>query len=97
MATRVVVELDVKSENRDELVGAMKEVLSDTRAYDGCNEVRLYEGDDDRNHLVIIEEWESRGHHERYMAWRTETGMMAKWGPMFTKEPSISYLNVIRV
>ncbi len=35
MATRIVVELDVKSENRDELVGAMKEGLSDTRAYDG--------------------------------------------------------------
>ena len=97
MATRVVVELDVKSENRDELVGAMKEVLSDTRAHDGCNEVRLYEGDGDPNHIVIIEEWESRGHHERYMAWRTETGMMAKMGPMFTKEPSTSYLNVIRV
>ncbi len=97
MATRIVVELDVKSENRDELVGAMKEGLSDTRAYDGCNEVRLYEGDDDPNHLVIIEEWESRGHHERYMAWRTETGMMAKWMQMLSKEPRMSYLNGIRV
>ena len=97
MATRVVAELDVKPESRDELVGAMKEVLSETRAYDGCNEVRLYEGENDPNHIVIIEEWESRGHHERYMAWRTQTGMMAKWGPMMSKEPRASYLNGIRV
>ena len=46
---------------------------------------------DDADNLVLIEQWDSREHHQKYLAWRTETGVMEKLASMLTAPPSIRY------
>ena len=46
--------------------------------------------DDNPNAWVIYEEWESKGHHERYIQWRTDTGFFEMWGPMMHRKGSSS-------
>ena len=41
--------------------------------------------------MLFYEVWDSRDHQEKYLAWRTETGLMDKLGPFLTAPPTISY------
>ena len=41
--------------------------------------------------VLFYEIWDSRPHQEKYLAWRTETGLMDKLGPYLAAPPVISY------
>ena len=97
MAVTVILELPVKPENRDDMVNAMKGALPDTRAYDGCIKITGLSDQDDSNTIVLIEDWESRGHHEAYMKFRTETGFIDAMMGMLTGEPKSMYLDHLDV
>lgn len=97
MAVTVILELPVKPENRDDMVNAMKGALPDTRAYAGCIKITALANQDDTNTIVLIEEWESRGHHEAYMKFRTETGFIEAMSAMLTGEPKSMYLDDLNV
>ena len=40
---------------------------------------------------MFCERWDSRKHHEKYVAWRTETGFMEKLGAALAAAPRIRY------
>ncbi len=46
---------------------------------------------DDPDVLVAVEEWESKAHYEKYLAWRTETGVMDNLKELIAEPPSIRY------
>jgi quinol monooxygenase YgiN len=75
----------------------MKGALPDTRGYDGCLGIRGLSNQDDSNNIVLIEEWESRGHYDRYLQWRTDTGFIEAMGGMLAGEPKFTYLEVLDV
>ena len=50
--------------------------LADTRAHDGCLHIETYTNQDDPDLVVLWQKWTSREHHQAYMAWRAETGML---------------------
>ena len=56
------------------------EVLPDTRAFDGCEGVTVYTDSDDRQTFLFVEFFQSKEHQQRYVKWRTETGVMAQLG-----------------
>jgi len=60
----------------ENLAGALKDSLSDTRAFDGCIELDVYQ-EEGTNTFTIVEDWSSFEHYDRYLAWRTEGGMAA--------------------
>ncbi len=93
MATTVVLELRAKAGTGSDLNRAFKEILPDTRAYDGCMGVDVYRNDDDADVIMLVEQWESRAHYERYLAWRTESGMLAQLGEALDGGPSIRYFS----
>ena len=97
MSVHVLLEVNVKPESVDDMNALMKEIMPDTRAYDGCEGITVQSNADDPSNVVILEQWQSREHHEKYLAWRTETGVMGKIGAMLTGEPSIRYFNVVDV
>lgn len=70
----------------------MAEILPDTRVYDGCQGVELYFNMENRDSMILLEYRDSREHHEKYIGWRTETGVMGKIGSMLAGQPSIRYL-----
>ena len=81
----------VSTENIANMKTYMAEILPDAWAYDGCNGVDVYFNMDDPGNMILFEHWDSRAHHEEYVEWRTETGVMAKIGAMLSGPPSIRY------
>ncbi len=55
MAVLVLVEGSVKSEAMDDMIALMKEILPDTRAYDGCQGVHVHTNLDAPNDLALVE------------------------------------------
>lgn len=44
-----------------------------------------------RGPSFLLNIFESRAQHEKYIAWRTETGVMAKLGAMFVGDVRVRY------
>ena len=91
--TVVILDMKVKKEAVADLRAGLKEMLPDTRAYDGCQGVDIYEDLDTSGHLVFYERWDSKEHYQRYLNWRTETGAMEQLGKALDGEPSIKYFD----
>ena len=73
MSVVVVIDLIAKEAHLEPLIEQLRKILPDTRAYDGCNFLKMavYEG---KNVVALYEEWETKGHQEAYVAWRMENG-----------------------
>lgn len=97
MSVTVLFEVQSKPENVDELKSTFKNILPDTRSYDGCQGVNVVGNQEDPCNVILIQTWASRQHYEKYLAWRTETGAVKKLGPMLSKPPSIRYYDNIDV
>jgi quinol monooxygenase YgiN len=95
MSVTVLFEVQSKPENIDELKSTFKNILPDTRSYDGCQGVNVVGNQEDPCNVVLVQTWASRQHYEKYLAWRTETGAIEKLVPMLSKPPSIRYYDNI--
>ncbi len=91
MSVRVLFEVSVKPDA--DLITWLKELLPDTRAFDGCEGVEVVQNQDDANNILLIEKWASRSHHEKNAAWRTERGDTEKLGATLVGSPSIRYFD----
>lgn len=89
MAIMVLFEVKAKAEAVGPLKAALAAAFPDTRAYEGCRGITAYASSDDGRTFVFVEFWESKTHYERYLAWRTETGVMAQLASMLEAPPSI--------
>ena len=92
MACQVLLEATIKEGCADALRTMFVEVLPDTRSFDGCIYIYITRDQDNPNQIIIIELWETRAHYEKYLAWRTETGVMDKLGTMI-ENPSWRFLD----
>lgn len=95
MSVTVLLELQSNAENIERLKSTFKEILVDTRDYDGCRGVEIFDNQDDPNNLVLVERWESRQHYEAYLGWRTETGTLDTLVSMTSQPPSIRYYDAV--
>ncbi len=93
MSCTVLLELKVKPGTGDEVLATLKGILPDTRSYDGNIGINVIRNLDDQDVLVLVEEWESKAHYEKYLAWRTETGVMDTLMEMVAEPPSIRYFD----
>ena len=93
MSVIVTIELSVKPERLQELKDSLEVLLPSTRAYDGAEAIQLTQDVEDENHIVFVEYWASKEHFEKYMAWRTETGVLDQLMGMVTQPPKITILN----
>lgn len=91
MSLMVLLEAPVKSEEVSNMKTYLAQILPDTRAYDGCRGIDAYFDTQDGSKLVLVEHWDSRAHHQKYVAWRTETGVMARLGGMLAGPPSMRF------
>ncbi len=95
MAVTVLLELQAKGEKAAEMKQVFKEILPDTRAYDGCLGVDVIENQDDAANVVLIERWETRAKYETYLAWRQESGFIDRLGGYIAAPPSIRYFDPV--
>ncbi|MAI94200.1 MAG: antibiotic biosynthesis monooxygenase [Halieaceae bacterium] len=73
--TMVWVDLKPGEEGCQPILDFLSGILPDTRSFEGCQDLKVYiEGDGES--IVFIEYWESAEHYQRYLSWRTETGVL---------------------
>ncbi len=95
MSVLVIGEVHVAPDSMDEFKTYLRKILPDSRAYDGFERIELYEDTEDEGPIIFVEHLESRAHQEKYIAWRTETGVMEKLGAMFVGDVRIRYFRNI--
>jgi quinol monooxygenase YgiN len=93
MSVTILLDLKAAPGSIDALKQLFVEILPDTRAYDGCEGLDVHLNQDDGDNLVIVERWQSRPHYEQYFAWRQQTGLIDRLGPLLGAPPSIRYLD----
>ena len=76
MPVTVIAEFHAAPGKLDELLATLKAVLPETRDYDGCRGLDSWL-DQERSTIVLTEQWDSFDHYDRYLAWRSETGVLA--------------------
>jgi heme-degrading monooxygenase HmoA len=67
-----------------ELISTLRQVLPDTLAHDGCQEIRLWRDQDDEDRVVSATRWATRGNYEAYLRWRDGKGDTAMFREMLT-------------
>ena len=97
MSTVVLLEMQVKPEAVNEVKAMLKELLPDTRAYAGCQGIDIYNNLDDGGNLVFYERWNTRDHYQKYLNWRTETGVLDKLSAKLAGPPKIRYYERVDV
>jgi quinol monooxygenase YgiN len=52
---------------------------------------------EDPTNVVFAEKWESRDKYETYFAWRQQTGVLDRLVPMLRAEPSVRFLDPVKM
>ncbi len=94
MAVMVLLTLKTNESDVDNLRNMMDEILPDTRAYEGCQGIVAYQNQDEERDFVLVEQWDTRVNYEKYVAWRTDTGTLAKLVALCEGEPNIQIFDV---
>ena len=97
MACQVILEFQVKDDCIEKLRSWLKEVLPDTRGYEGCISISVIQNQDSPTSIAVVEQWESREHYENYLQWRSETGILNAMVDMMVGEPSFRFFDYFRV
>ena len=84
MSVICLLEVPTKTEYIEDMKKYLKEIVPDTRTYDGCEKILVYDNIEDPTNIVIYEIWKSRKHHEKYVKWRFKTGVGQKLLSMST-------------
>ena len=93
MSVTVLATLKLKPGLADTVLGGLKEMLPDTRAFAGCEDVLVCQDQDAPDTVILVETWGARSDHEAYMAWRTETGALASMAEVLAEPPVFTYCN----
>lgn len=93
MPINVIAEISLRPEAAEQGIAEFQGILPDTRTFDGCLGVELLVSQDEPGHIVLVEKWESRAHHERYMSWRSESGSSSVSRDIFVAPVRLSYFD----
>ena len=87
MAITVFFDFRLLPEAVSEAPAMLREILADTRAFEGCEGVDVLIDRDDPTHLVLVERWESVEADAAYRQWRATDGA-TQLGTLFAGAPS---------
>lgn len=91
MAVTAILELKFKPDALDEARTVVGEILSATRAFEGCLGVDVLVDNADETRWLAYERWESEERDAAYRAWRaTPEGAITALGPLLAGAPSLT-------
>lgn len=85
MTVMVLAEMPLKSEIAEMVVEGMKDGLTATRAFEGCEKVDVYYQTESCT-LAMVEYWASAEAYEAYIQWRHDSGAMDGMGDILAGE-----------
>jgi len=83
----------VRPDRRSDLLEAMRGMLEPARVERGCLSYRLYEDVDNRNALVLLEEWETQEDLERHISKNNQRRLLALMD-LLSAQPELRYNTV---
>ena len=93
MAKKVILEFKVKADKVASLMAFLDKNLANVRNFEGCSQVKVYYNPI-TNQMIFDEMWESVEHHQKYLGFITENGVMAELASFLSTEPEISILTL---
>jgi quinol monooxygenase YgiN len=87
MSIAAMVEFETIPAMREELVAYLRDILPDTRNYEGCLGATFHADQDRPNHLIVFLRWTSMAHFERYTVWRQEMGAADRIASLLSTVP----------
>ena len=84
--TLVLAEFSPAEGKRADVLKWLAGVLPETRAYDGCKSLSVYQ-EMDSNKIILVEHWETKEKFIAYRDWRVETGSLAALAEMLDSDP----------
>ena len=94
MALMVLFEVQAKKGTGDQLVATFKKILPEARAWDGLLDMVVHQNQNDRDNLVLVDKWETKGAFESYMAWRQETGVLDQLLSACVRPPTVRFYDI---
>ena len=95
MTVNVILEGTLTEGERDNFTGICTEAFKVTRAFDGCQSIELIYNTESRNNWVFNEVWDTKGHYEKYLQFRTEDGTIDAIASLCVDAPSIRIFDII--
>ncbi len=95
MSVIVIVNLSAKDESLEELKKYFKEILPDTRSFEGCQGVQLYENKESPTKLTVHSKWASEEVQKKYGVWRMESGAVDKLTSMLSEPMSMQFYDIV--
>lgn len=93
MSHTVLIELSCLSGQGPEYLETIMPMLTDTRAFEGCELVEAYSNQDNPDIVYLWEKWALRKNQEAYLSWRIESGTMAAMDRFMASAPRIAHLS----
>lgn len=83
-----LVELHLEPGSLEEAKKALREVLAETRQFDGCNSIQVIIDRADPGHWLMLEDWASQEQSDAYSAYRAGPGKTTSLAPFVVKGTS---------
>ena len=95
MSIVVLFQMSAKKESLEELIKYFKEILVETRSYEGCQGVHVYQNKESPTKLTIHAKWVSEEAQKKYITWRMEAGEFDKLSSMLSEPPTMQYFDIV--
>jgi quinol monooxygenase YgiN len=97
MSIDFIATWQAKSGRAAELTRILVQVVGETRAYEGCERIEIYQVPDDENQLVLIERWRGQEDFAAYQAWRAGTGVREQLRDLMAVPPAVRAVSALDV
>ena len=91
MTITALLELQLQTTALAEAPALLREVLADTRAFDGCLGVEVIVDSADPAHMIVVETWASRAQDDAYRAWRLTDAGQSALGTLLAAPPTLTW------
>ena len=96
MSYRVMLESKIKLELKKPLFIFLEENLPNVRSFKGCMNVTVL-FDEQSGDMLFDEEWISKEHHQAYLAFIQDNGVLADLAAFLQGPPKINYYSKVEI
>lgn len=85
------LDLTLKTESLPTAPAVLRDILSDTRAFDGCLGVDVLVDKENPAHILVVEKWASLEQDAAYRAWRSTEEGASGLGELLAAPPVLTH------
>jgi quinol monooxygenase YgiN len=90
-----ILDLQLRADALDRANEVMRETLTATRAFPGCQSVTVLVDSADPTHVAVYEQWESLEADAAYRAWRATPDGVSDLGTVLAAPPTLTVFTTL--